>query len=161
MAVDDLLVRRATIYGLKRIDEPWAMEILEETQIEDAQWVVKNAAQQVVEELNNPDPYIPQPLGPLEDIPWLIEFASNQGLGISAGDAAREMLMRAFSEGNEDEQLAALGQIQQRGETKVFPAIYHLIFGQHPEISEIAYNTLWHIASMGEEVPPPIQFGLG
>jgi len=161
MNVDDILVRRAVIYGLKRVNEPWAMEILEVTQIEDAQWVVKNAAQQAVEELNNPDPHIPQPLEALENIPWLIEFASNQGVGISAGESARDMLLRALSEGNEEEQLAALGQIQQRGETKVFPAIYHLIYGPHPEISETAFNTMWHIVSMDEEIPPPIQFGLG
>jgi HEAT repeat protein len=161
MLVDDILVRRAVIYGLKRVNQPWALEILEETQIEDAQWVVKNAAQQAVEELKNPDPHNPKPLMPLEDTPWLIEFASNLGVGISAGEAARDMLLRALKDGNPEQQLAALGQIQRRGETRVFPAVYHLIYGQHPDVSEMAFNTLWQIASTDAEIPPPIQFGLG
>ena len=159
--VDDILVRRAVIYGLKRVNQPWALEILEETQIEDAQWVVKNAAQQAVEELKNPDPHNPKSLIPLENIPWLIEYASNLGVGISAGEAAREMLLRALKDGNPDQQLAALYLIQRLGETRVFPAIYHLIYGQHPDVSEIAYNTLWQIASTDAEIPPPVQFGLG
>ncbi len=159
--IDDLLVRRAVIYGLKRVRQPWAVQILEEMRIEDAQWVVKDAAAHAVEELNSPDPRIPRQLPPLEDTPWLIAFASEHGLGISAGESAREMLLRALKEGNEDEQLAAIGQIQQRGETGIFPTIYHLLYGSNPELSEAAFNIVWHIAATGAEFPPPIQFGLG
>ncbi|MBU0510869.1 MAG: HEAT repeat domain-containing protein [Chloroflexi bacterium] len=159
--IDDLLVRRAVIYGLLRIRQPWSVQILEEMRIEDAQWVVKDAAARAVEELNSPDPRIPRQLPPLEDTPWLIAFASERGVGISAGESAREMLLRALRDGNEDEQLAAIGQLQQRGETGIFPAIYHLLYGSNPELSEAAFNIVWHIAATGVDFPPPIQFGLG
>ena len=159
--IDDLLVRRAVIYGLWRIRQPWSIQILEEMRIEDAQWVVKDAAAHAVEELNIPDPRIPRQLSPLEDIPWLIAFASERGFGISAGESALEMLLRVLKDGNENEQLAAIGQIQQRGETRIFPAIYHLLYGSNPELSEAAFNIVWHIAATDTEFPPPIQFGLG
>lgn len=159
--VDDLLVRRAVIYGLARVRQPWATQILEGLQIEDAQWVVKDAAAQAVDQIKNPDPSIPKPQPALKDLPWLIAFASDRESGLSEGDLDRTMLLKVLSEGNDDEILAALGQIRLRGETGVFPSLYHLIYGDHPELNEAAHYTLWHIGSMGFEIPPPAQFGLG
>ena len=158
--VDDLLVRRAVIYGLKRVKEPWATQILEELQIEDAQWVVKDAAAQAVSDLKTPDPSIPRPQPPIEDIPWLIAFASDREMGISPGDPAREMLFRVIEEGSADEILAALGQIRLRGETGIFPVIYQVLNSNEPDLREAAHHTIWHVASMGAEIPPPMKYGL-
>lgn len=159
--VEDILVRRAVIYGLRRVNETWATEILEEMQIEDAQWVIKDAAAQAVEDLNKPHPSIPKPQPPLEDLPWLIAFAGDRGLGISGGKPAREMLLRVPIEGNEDEIIAALGQIRIRGETSIFPFSYTLFYGDNSLLKTAAFNTMWHVASMGIEIPPLDQVGLG
>jgi HEAT repeat protein len=154
--VEDLLTRRAVIYGLRRVKHSWATQILEEMQIEDAQWVVKDAAAQAVAELNNPDPSIPTPQTPLEDLPWLIGFAGDRELGIGSEDSAREMLLKALIEGTEDEKFAALSQIRIRGETGIFPTVYDLLFGDNPELQEATYLTMWHLASTGFEIPPPV-----
>ncbi len=47
---DDLDVRRAVAYGLGRIRQPWAEELLNKLQVEDDQWVVRNAATEMLEE---------------------------------------------------------------------------------------------------------------
>jgi HEAT repeat protein len=159
--MDDLLVRRAVIYGLRKVDEPWAITILEEMQIEEGQWVVRNAAAQVMEEITNIDPHTPQIPPQPEDLPWLISFASERGLGISPGKPARDMLLQVLREGEESEKLAALDYFRLHGDAGVFPAIYHLLYGSNFELREAAYNTLWHLAATGAEIPPPIQFGLG
>jgi HEAT repeat protein len=159
--IDDLLVRRVAIHGLRLVDEPWAFNILEEMQIEDGQWVVRNAAAQVVEELTNLDPYVPVPLEPLDDTPWLIEFASERGMGTSGEEASREMLMRVLREGSPEQTHAALEVLRRNGDSGIFPTIYHLLYGGDQEIAEAAYDTLWHLAATGAEIPPPIQFGLG
>jgi HEAT repeat protein len=159
--MDDLLLRRSVIYGLRKIDEPWSIEILEQMQIEDGQWVVRNAAAQVVEELQNFDPHIPIPLDPLEETTWLIAYASQHGMGVSPGEQTRSMLIRAFMEGSKDQRLAAMDQIRLRGDPGIFPEIYHLLYGDNYELREAAYNTLWHIGLTGSEIPPPNQFGLG
>jgi len=158
-SVDDILVRRAVIYGLRKVNEPWATEILEEMQIEDAQWVIKDAAAQAVEDINNPDPSIPKPQPPLMDLPWLIAFAGDRGLGISEEKPARDMLLRVPTEGNEDEVIAALGQIRVRGETSIFPFAYTLYYGENPEVKAAAFNTIWHISMMGIDIPPLDQVG--
>jgi HEAT repeat protein len=160
-SMDDLLIRRVVIHGLRLVKKPWAVNILEEMQIEDGQWVVRNAAAQVVEEYNQLDPYIPKPLEPLEDTPWLIEFASEHGMGISKGDPARDMLLRVLRDGRPDQTLVALELLARNGDARVFPSIYHLLYGEDQEIAEAAYNTLWHLAATGADFPPPIQYGLG
>ncbi len=159
--VDDLLVRRAIIYGLRRVREPWATQILEELQIEDAQWVVKDAAAQAVEQLNQLDPAVPKPSQPLEEIPWLITYASEQGLGINDQDSAVAMLQRVLREGNSDEKMGTLREFQARGLTNIFPFVYHVYYDTDPELIEAAYQTIWHSAAMGFDIPPPTQFGLG
>jgi len=159
--MDDLLVRRSVIHGLRLVEQPWAVKILDEMQIEEGQWVVRNAAAQVMEELEGLDPYIPRPLELLVNTPWLVEFASEQGMGISEGDPAREMLLKALREGNPEQQFAALDQYRLRGDTQVFPALYHLLYGSDVEIAEAAYETLWQLVATHAKIPPPIQFGLG
>ncbi len=159
--VDDLLVRRAVIFGLRRVRQEWAQEILFQMQIEDEQWIVKDAAGQALEELRLPDPSIPRPLPELENTPWLVAFASQHGLGISSENTALQMLQRALQEGNEDEKLAALDAIRQRGETEVFPSIYHALYDPNPAVSQAAFLTLWHISALGVDIPPPAQYGLG
>jgi hypothetical protein len=160
-SMDDLLIRRVSVYGLRLVKESWALQILEKMQIEDGQWVVRNAAAQVVEEINQIDPYIPQPLGPLEDIPWLIDFASERGMGISAGKPAVEMLVSVLKDGSRDQIYAALDLLWRLGEDEIFPEIYHLLYGENQEIAEKSYNTLWHLAVTGADLPPPIKYGLG
>jgi len=160
-SMDDLLVRRTSIHGLRLINEPWAVEILDEMQIEDGQWVVRNAAAQAMEEVNAPDPYIPKPVEPLENTPWLIEFAGERGMGVSAGDPAKEMLLRALREGSPDQTLAALGYYRLTGDDSIFPAVYHLLYGNDPDLVEAAYETIWQLKATGANIPSPTQFGLG
>jgi len=159
--IDDLLVRRSAISGLRRIREPWSIQILEEMQIEDAQWVVKNAAAQAVEDINNPDMHIPQALAALAELPWLISYAAERGVGVSPGDPARQMVKQVLEQGSVEEQLAALYQIQRRGFGDVFPAIFNQLLNDDIELRETAFNTIWYLAACGEEIPSPIQYGLG
>jgi len=42
--LSDILVRRSVVYGLARLDETWAVELLQKMQVEDEQWVVRNSA---------------------------------------------------------------------------------------------------------------------
>ncbi len=80
---DDLLVRRSAAYGLGRIPEPWAEELINHMQTEDDQWAVRNAALEVSETRQRPNPHIPQRLPPPTESPWIIAFAGKQGLGVS------------------------------------------------------------------------------
>jgi energy-coupling factor transporter ATP-binding protein EcfA2 len=160
-SMDDLLIRRVSIHGLRLVKEEWAINILEEMQIEDGQWVVRDAAARVVEEINNFDPAIPDPSESFEETQWLINYANENNLDISSSDRAKELLLHILREGSPDQTLAALDIFRRNGNPGIFPAIYHLLYGEDKDIAESAYDTLWHLAATGSDIPLPIQFGLG
>ena len=61
----DIPLRRAVAYGLGRIGEPWAWAILEKMRLEDDQWIVRNAASEMIELKSRAiDPRTPRPLSP-------------------------------------------------------------------------------------------------
>jgi HEAT repeat protein len=130
-------------------------------QVEDEQWVVRNAATQALEELQRPNPNIPKPLPPLHESPWLIAFAGERGLGLTSGKPARELLLRALKEGSIEERLAAMEYLHQSIDQGMLVEIYNLQYGEEKNLREAAYNLLWHLDLGGIELPSPVQFGLG
>jgi HEAT repeat protein len=159
--VDDLLVRHAIVFGLARVNQPWAIQLLEKMAIEDGQWVVRNAAAQALEELKQPNPRIPQRLPPLHELPWLINFAALFGMGVTPGEPALEILAKALKEGDDARRMAALNYIRFIGGEDFIVQIYNLLYGGQGEMREAALNTLWHMAASGITLPSPVQFGLG
>ena len=51
----DILLRRAVVYGLARVDDEWAIESLQHIQVEDDQWVVRNSATEVIDSKHQDD----------------------------------------------------------------------------------------------------------
>lgn len=159
--VEDLLVRRAVVFGLQRVNQPWARLLLEKMEIEDGQWVVRSAATQALEEIRNPNPRIPQPLTPLTDTPWLIEFAAKLGVGVTRGRAALNLVTQALKADDPLHRRYALYTLTRRGDQSSVPQIYQILYGDLGEEREAAFNTIWHLGAGGIELPSPIQFGLG
>jgi HEAT repeat protein len=159
--VDDLLVRHAIVFGLAKVNEPWAVELLEKLAIEDGQWVVRNAAAQALEDTKRLNPHIPVALPPLHEIPWLIKYAAKSGSGVSPGKQAVEVLTKALKDGDEYERMAALDYVRLNGNEDHIVQIYHILYGSQGELRETAFNTLWHLAATGITLPSPTQFGLG
>jgi HEAT repeat protein len=152
---EDILVRRAVVFGLGIVREPWAIDILEKMQVEDDQWVVRNAATQALEDIRKVDPAIPAPLPELHETPWLIQFASERGMGVSPGQGGWDMLATALKEGNEDQRLAAMDiyRLKPSESRSVIPTLYQIMNGPEGDVREAAYNTLWHIAASGIKLP--------
>jgi HEAT repeat protein len=151
-ALDDLLVRRSVVYGLQRVNETWSNKILEHLQLKDEQWVVKTAATQALEELSLPNPHTPHKLPPLTETPWLISFAGERGIGVAPGKPARDLLLLALREGNEEQQLAALNFLSLRGDSTSISEILNFYTNNKGELREAAFNTLWHQAAIGNKM---------
>jgi HEAT repeat protein len=157
----DILVRRAVVYGLARVDEPWALELLRTLQVEDDQWIVRTAATEVLDSMTPPiDPRVPRPLSPPSETPWLIEFAGKQGMGISPGVPATDILLKALKDGNAEERLAALNYLRHTPSEGVVRGLYHAIRSDDAELREAAYQAVWELASGGVAIPDPAQYGL-
>ena len=155
----DILLRRAVVYGLARVNEPWADEILQKIQIEDDQWVVRNAASQVLDSRTQFNPHIPHPLKQPSESPWLVEFAGKQGVGISPGSPAIDVLLLALKSDDPDVRLASLPYLKRVPTEGVINQLYGAMYKDDPELREAAYNVLWEIGASGVKLPHPSQYG--
>ena len=159
---EDILVRRAIVYGLARVDEPWARELLENVQVQDEQWVVRNAAVEIMDARQKPDQHIPRRLTTPSETPWLIEFAGKHGQGVTPGAPATDILLQAFKDEDEDVRDAALNYLRYTPTDGVLSVLYQKYYGAaDPPSKQIIYRALYDIAYSGTALPHPLQFGLG
>jgi len=150
--MEDLLVRRSAVYGLTQINEPWSIEILEKLAVDDKQWVVRAAATQAVEEKETIDPGTPRPFQELHEIPWLIAFAGERGMGIAPGKPAQNLLLSALGEGSSEQQIAALNYLKLNPDRNALPLIYELLEQGADDQQEAAFNTLWYNSAAGIDI---------
>ena len=159
-SMDDIMVRRAVTYGLGIVDQPWATEILAKMQLEDDQWIVRNAASEVLENKLKFNKFIPKRLTAPSECPWLIAFAGKKGVGISPDSPATDLLLMALTDGTDAEQLASLDYLRAFSSSNVFAIFYNLMYGNNLILREAIFRTIWEMGSRGVVIPDPQQFGV-
>ncbi|HEY5982808.1 MAG TPA: HEAT repeat domain-containing protein [Anaerolineales bacterium] len=159
--MQDIPLRRAVAYGLGRVMEPWSLQLLEKMRVEDDQWIVRNAAGEMIENRSRSlDPRTPRPLTPPSECPWLIRFAGTQGLGISAGAPATEVLLAALRSPHSDERLGAVEYLRLFPDDGVIKQLYSAMLGDDYELREAAFLVIAEIGASGISLPDPTKFGL-
>jgi len=159
-SMEDIPVKRAAVYGLGRINEVWANELLQQLHDEDEQWIVRNAAAEILESNSRPvDARAPREPTPPSETPWLIAYAGTLGLGISPGAPATDVLMSAFSSRNPEERLAALTYLKRTPSDAVIRELYAAVFGEDAELREAAFTALWEVGASGQRLPDPASLG--
>lgn len=158
---DDLLVRRSAAYGLGRIKEKWAEDLVNRMQTDDDQWAVRNAAIEVNENRLRLNPHIPLRLPPPSESPWIIALAGKQGVGVSPDKPPIDLLLLALKSGTEEERLASLAYLRILPVEGVFGALFQAMYGGETTLRESVFLTLSEMAARGINVPDPIQFGVG
>ena len=156
---EDILTRRAAVFGLALTRAPWAALHLERTSIEDGQWVVRNAAGQALEEINKAVASIPTPLEDPNQSSWLIKFASEHGLGISPVEFPLELLLQVLKEGNPEEQLAAARVLCQVQDESISHEYYRNMFQGTGALQAASSYFAWLQEVSGAEMPSPAKFG--
>lgn len=147
IAHDDLAVRRAAVYGLAATQQTWAMELLEKMQVNEQQWLVRTAAQDVLARLNDPAAQAPRPMPAPESLGWLIAWAAQQGMGVPPGPAALEVLRRALREGDGPTRQAAAEALARLGEPADTRDLYPLLQSDEPSLADVAFQSLASIAA--------------
>ena len=154
-SMDDLLVRRSVIFGLIRVNQPWAIKIVENLQLEDNEWVVRNAAIQAFDELQRKASYAPNPPPDLTETQWLIEYANKIGTTIAPGKPAEQLVVKALMNGDPDEKLYALDYFRMRCDPNTKDLIYSTYSNNTGELRDVAYYLLWIMALAGIKLPIP------
>jgi energy-coupling factor transporter ATP-binding protein EcfA2 len=159
--MSDILVRRAVVAGLARISDTWSTEILQALQVDDEQWVVRNAAGEALELRSRADARAPRLLPAPSKSPWLLEFAGSLGVGIPPGSSGTEVLISALKSESSETRLAALSYLKMAPTQPVVMQLYHAMYSDDAKLREAIYMALMEIAAGGIKLPHPSQFGLG
>ena len=160
LEMEDILVRRSVAYGLARVKNTWATEMLTQIQIEDSEWAVRDIAKSILEKAEQPNPRIPRKLPPPSESPWLIAFAGKQNMGISPGAPATDVLLLALKSEEAEERLAAIRYLKRTPSEGVVSALYHSMMGGNIEMREAVFLALMEIAASGVKLPHPKAYGL-
>jgi len=161
ITLKDIILRRAVTYGLGRVNEDWAVEALQKLQIDDDQWVVRNAATEILESKTSAGSLAPQKLKAPSESPWLIEFAAKQGVGVSPGVPATDILLLALKSNDPEIRLGALPYLKSTPDEGVLVQLYNAMYADDPELREATYNILWELGTSGLKLPDPSQYGYG
>jgi HEAT repeat protein len=154
--------RKAAIYGLARIDEPWADELIADIERHDDQWLVRAAAGAIMdrrrEGLASED--MPEPFPPPERTGWLVYWLEQQGESGAPGPQGVAQLVRALQEGNDATRLAAAETLGALGLPEGIRPLYGALRDKHPEIRDAAYRALGAISlASGHELPDVVHAG--
>jgi HEAT repeat protein len=156
IADEDILLRRAAVFGLRRIKTPWALIAIYRTFLEDQQWYVRSAAQMAFHELqygrdNGPRRY-PQP----HSLTWLAEWATARGQNIKPGAGAVEMLIAALQQGEPPIRQLAAAVIGQLGLASSISMLYETLCDPIPDVRENAHRALGNLQmQIGQGLPLP------
>ncbi len=159
ITLEDILARRAAVYGLALIREKWSKNILEKTAVQDNQWVVRNVAGQALENMQLPYPNIPRRITPPSETDWILKFAGKQGVGITPGNKATDILLKALKSGTNEEKLGALISLSNAPDEGIIRSIYEAAYSQQAILSQAALYTLWYISISGAVMPDPGKYG--
>ena len=157
---DALLTRRAAVFGLARVPDSWAEEILEKVQVDDNQWVVRGAAAEALEQRRNPPWKIYSAPKDLSELPWLVAYAGREGIGMVPGRAALDLVRRALNNGSTDEQIAAIEALGWSGGEELSMELYKALRSGEDHLRDSAFETLWRLTASGVELPSPMKFGM-
>jgi hypothetical protein len=158
--MEDLLVRRSVAFGLIRVNQPWAIKIVENFQLEDNEWVVRNAALQAFDEIKRKNSYAPKPLADLTETQWLIDYAIKVGTTVAPGKPADELVIKALTNGSQDEIMNALDYLRNKCDANTINNIYTVYSNNTGEIKDFAYYVLWLMMIAGIKMPLAIKYNI-
>lgn len=156
---EEIMTRRAAAFGLARIQDEWAQEVLEQIKVDDEEWIVRGAASEALDRrLSPPWKIYSPPIDPSE-LPWVVDYAAKEGLGVAPGKAATEMLRRALSNGSLNEKVAALEVLGWGAGEELTLELYKALESGDDYLRDVAFESLWRLSTTGVRLPDPLKFG--
>jgi HEAT repeat protein len=154
---EEMMLRRAAVFGLRRVKSPWALIAIYRAFLEDEQWYVRSAAQIAFLEQQYGQDHGPKSYPPTDRITWLNDWASNRGENVPPGEGANQMLIKALQEGDTNVRVYAAIASGQLGLATSTKPLYGSLRDRQPEVREAAHRALGDLQmQMGESLPSPI-----
>lgn len=153
---EDMMLRRAAVFGLRRVQTNWALNAIYRAFLEDSQWYVRSAAQIAFQELQyGHDQYV-QSYPPADSLPWLVNWAAERGENMPTGEGAHQMLLRALQEGEPPIRQLASSVIGQLGLVTMLKPLYGALRDRQAEVRDAAHRALADLQMhLGRPLPAP------
>jgi HEAT repeat protein len=144
---DDMLVRRATTFGLAATRTDWARELLVKMEKDDPQWFVRSAASEALASMQSVQEYALDcsPIA-LDKQGWLVEWGATRGMTVGLGRSAEPVLMRALAEGDTPVKLAAIHTLANIGGEPAIEPLRAQLASSDPDVHAAAYQALKNIS---------------
>ena len=142
IANENLSMRRAAVYGLAATRAEWAYKIVENVQINEQQWIVRNAAVEMMALIKEPPDLSPKPYPAPDALGWLVSWAASQGTGVPPGKAAIDVLNKALSSGDEVNRRAAAGALGRLCDPGAARELYAALRAPEPLVRDAAFRAL-------------------
>lgn len=152
---DDLMVRRAAVFGLRRIKSTWALIEIYRTFLEDDQWYVRSAAQHAFQE-NQFGRAVSMTLAypSAQEIGWLQKWAAARGEALPTGEAGWSMLIRVLQEGDAAGRAMAARAAGQLLRVDMLKPLYNALRDARDDVRSAAFRSLAEIqVVLGQPLP--------
>ncbi len=154
---EDYMIRRAAVFGLRRINTPWALIAIYRRSIEDEQWYVRTAAEQALETIKFGDTgNLVQRYPAVESIPWMREWLNDLGDEAGAAVEADMLLSKALEEGDSMVQMLAAANMGQLGLVQHLSLLYLALRHRSEAVRDAAMRAIGDLqAQTGQNLPAP------
>lgn len=139
---DDMMVRRAVVFGLSRVRAPWALALLYRALLEDSQWYVRSAAEQAFYSAERSEGSGPVAHPDPDGLPWIVEWAATKGDSVPVGESGRQMLIRVLQEADPLRRAAAALTIAYLGYVPGLKPLYAALGDKDENVRGTAYEAL-------------------
>ncbi len=154
---DEMIVRRAAVFGIKRLKSDWAVVAIYRAFLEDSQWYVRSAAQMAFQEMRYGTGNGPHGYPPPEAITWLNEWAAKRQENIPPGEDAGLTLVKALQEGEDTVRALAARNAGQLGEVQMAKVLYNTLRDKKSDVRDAAHRSLADLQiQTGKLLPTPI-----
>lgn len=158
---DDMMMRRAAVFGLGRIGTDWSLISLNETFLEDDEWYVRSAAQVVFQRVYEDSLRGVKRYPDVQDVPWLKQWEiemKEEGF-IPFDTETEEVFVEALTQ-TEDPLIRMMATITvgQIGHYPMIDRVYDALKDDQEAIRDTAYRTLGDLQlQLGRPLPAPIR----
>jgi HEAT repeat protein len=135
-------IRRAAVFGLSRVGQPWAISELYRAMFEDTAWLVRNAAEEAFLAAGSPDRIGPEAHPEADTLAWMVEWANARGQSTPAGEASRQILIRVLQEGAPPHKVLAAQTLGRLGHVAGVKSLYAALRDGDESVRGAAYSAL-------------------
>lgn len=143
---EDMYLRRAAIFGLGKVRQPWVAPLVDQVRRQDQEWFVRSAATEILDSFHAPPPdIVPRASGP-QTVGWLVAWAGRQGLPLDSDAHVLHALGVALQAEDWTLRLAAADILRIYGGQEAISVLKPMIRDENPTLREAAYNALHAIS---------------